>query len=286
MSRSLELLEKESINLIREVLSTNSLENVYCFYSIGKDSSVLLRLMEKAFAPDKIKIPFLHIDTGYKFKEMYEFRDKIGKYIDLNVYKHPACLNPYKDGAEYTDVMKTEALKNAIKEYNIKIAFGGSRREEEKSRAKERMVSIRDENSRWNPRCQNCEVNGLWNTYYDENSSLRVFPLSNWTELDIWEYIKQENIDIVPIYFSHYRNVEERNGQLFATEDEQRGVRKKVRFRTLGCYPLSAAVESEANTLDDIIDELKQTKYTERIGRVIDYDREGSMEIKKCEGYF
>lgn len=281
----LDELEKESVNLIREVISTNSLENVFCFYSIGKDSSVLLKLMEKAFYPDKIGISFLHIDTGYKFKEMYEFRDKISKKINLKIYKHPAELNPY-DNPDYTDIMKTEALKNAIKEYNIKIAFGGSRREEEKSRAKERMISIRDENSRWNPRCQNCEINHLWNTFYTDKTSLRVFPLSNWTEIDIWEYIKRENIEVVPIYFSHYRNVEERNGQLFATEDENIGIRKKVRFRTLGCYPLSAAIESEANCVDDIIEELKQTKYSERIGRVIDFDKEGSMEIKKCEGYF
>lgn len=282
---SLDELEKESINLIREIITTNSHENIFCFYSIGKDSSVLLRLMEKAFYPDKISIPFLHIDTGYKFKEMYEFRDKIAEKIDLRIYKHPACLNPY-ESPEYTDVMKTEALKNAIKKFNIKIAFGGSRREEEKSRAKERMISIRDENSRWNPRNQNCEINYLWNTYYTDKTSLRVFPLSNWTELDIWEYIKRENIEIVPIYFSHYRNVEERNGQLFATEDDNKGVRKKIRFRTLGCYPLSAGIESDASSLDDIIEELKQTRYTERIGRVIDFDREGSMEIKKCEGYF
>lgn len=282
---SLDELEKESINLIREVITTNSRENIFCFYSIGKDSSVLLRLMEKAFYPDKISIPFLHIDTGYKFKEMYEFRDKIAEKFDLRIYKHPACLNPYKS-PEYTDVMKTEALKNAIKNFNIKIAFGGSRREEEKSRAKERMVSIRDENLRWNPRNQNCEINYLWNTYYTDKTSLRVFPLSNWTELDIWEYIKRENIEIVPIYFSHYRNVEERNGQLFATEDDNKGVRKKIRFRTLGCYPLSAGIESDASSLDDIIEELKQTRYTERIGRVIDFDKEGSMEIKKCEGYF
>lgn len=281
----LALLEKESINLIREVISNNKIEGIYCFYSIGKDSSVLLKLMEKAFYPDKINVPFLHIDTGYKFKEMYEFRDKIAQKIDLKIYKHPNNLNPYTDGKKYTDIMKTEALKNAIKKYNIKIAFGGARREEEKSRAKERMISIRDENARWDPRHQNCEVNYLWNPYYTDKTTLRVFPLSNWTELDIWEYIKQENIEIVPIYFSHYRKVEKRNNQLFATENET-GIIKKVRFRTLGCYPLSAAIESEANSVDDIIEELKQTEYTERIGRVIDFDEEGSMELKKREGYF
>lgn len=286
MSVILDELEKESINLIREVITTNSPDGIFCFYSIGKDSSVLLKLIEKAFYPEKIKIPFLHIDTGYKFKEMYEFRDRIAQKIDLKIYKHPALLNPYTDGSKYTDIMKTEALKNAINEFGIKIAFGGSRREEEKSRAKERMVSIRDKNCKWNPRNQNCEVNYLWNTYYTDDTTLRVFPLSNWTEIDIWEYIKRENIDIVPIYYSHIRNVEKRNGQLFATEDDNRGEKKRVRFRTLGCYPLSAAIESEANCIDDIIRELKTTRYTERIGRVIDFDQEGSMEIKKCEGYF
>ena len=279
----LDILEKESINLIRETLSG---ENVYCFYSIGKDSSCLLRLVEKAFWPEKIQIPFLHIDTGYKFKEMYEFRDKIAQKIDLKIYKHPANLNPYTSGREYTDIMKTEALKNALKLYNIKIAIGGSRREEEKSRAKERMVSIRDENSKWNPRNQNCEINYLWNTFYTEKTSLRVFPLSNWTELDIWEYIKRENIEVVPLYFARERYVEERNGQLFATQDDKKGVLKKVRFRTLGCYPLTAGIESDAQSVDDIIQELKNARHTERIGRVIDFDQEGSMEIKKCEGYF
>lgn len=285
MTTVLDELERESIELIREVLTTNPHNEIFSFYSIGKDSSVLLRLIEKAFYPDKPDITFLHIDTGWKFKEMYEFRDKIAQRINLKVYKHPANLNPYEN-SDYTDVMKTAALKNAVKDFDIKIAFGGSRREEEKSRAKERMVSIRDKNCRWDPRNQNCEINRLWNTSHTDETTLRVFPLSNWTELDIWEYIKRENIEIVPIYFSHSRNVEIRNGQLFATEDENRGEIKRVRFRTLGCYPLSAGIESEANTLDDIINELKQTRYTERIGRVIDFDKEGSMEIKKCEGYF
>ncbi len=279
-------LEKEAINLIREVVTTNKIEDIYCFYSMGKDSAVLLRLIEKAFWPEKIPITFLHIDTGYKFKEMYEFRDKISKKINLKIYRHPAQLNPYKCGREYTDVMKTQALKNAIKEYGIKIAFGGSRREEEKSRAKERMVSIRDKNNRWNPRIQNKEVNYLWNTYCTEDTSLRVFPLSNWTEIDIWEYIKRERLEVVPLYFSHFRNVEKKSGQYFATQDENRGELKRIRFRTLGCYPLTAGIESEACDLDSIINELKSTRYTERIGRIIDTDTEGSMEIKKCEGYF
>ena len=283
MSSCLQLLEKESINLIREVITTNKLEDIFCFYSIGKDSSVLLHLLKKAFYPEPIKIKFLHIDTGYKFKEMYEFRDKISKQIDLEIYKNPANLSPNQK--DYTDVMKTQALKQAIEKFNIKIAFGGSRREEEKSRAKERMVSVRDENLNWNPRNQNAEVNYLWNTYFTQSTTLRVFPLSNWTELDIWEYIKQENIEVVPLYFSHKRYVQNIDGQLFATEDNT-GEIKQVRFRTLGCYPLSAGIESFADSVDDIIEELKHTKYTERIGRKIDFDKEGSMEIKKREGYF
>lgn len=282
----LDILEKESINLIREVITTNNIENIYCFYSIGKDSSVLLKLMEKAFYPEKINIKFLHIDTGYKFKEMYDFKKKISQNINILTYKHSANLNPFECGSEYTDIMKTEALKNAIREFNIKIAFGGSRREEEKSRAKERMISIRDENCRWNPRNQNCEVNYLWNTFYTDKTTLRVFPLSNWTEIDIWEYIKQENIEVVPIYFSHERRVVKKNSQIFATENDNEGEIRRVRFRTLGCYPLTAAIESEANSVDDIIQELENTRYTERIGRVIDFDRECSMEIKKREGYF
>ena len=260
MKDVLSSLEKEAINLIREVVTTNKTEDIYCFYSMGKDSAVLLRLIEKAFFPEKIPITFLHIDTGYKFKEMYDFRDKISKKINLKVYRHPAKLNPYECGREYTDVMKTQALKNAIKEYGIKIAFGGSRREEEKSRAKERMVSIRDKNNRWNPRIQNKEVNYLWNTYCADDTSLRVFPLSNWTEIDIWEYIKREKLEVVPLYFSHFRNVEKKLGQYFATQDENRGELKRVRFRTLGCYPLTAGIESEASDLDGIINELKFSK--------------------------
>ena len=195
-------LELEAIDIIREVCSTNNLEDIVVFYSIGKDSSVLLRLFEKAFYPQKIPVKFMHIDTGWKFREMYEFRDKISEKVDILVYKHPANLNPFLDGRRYTDVMKTEALKQALAEYGFKIAFGGSRRDEEKSRAKERMVSIRDENSRWNPRTQNPEISPLYNTFLTDKTALRVFPLSNWTELDIWEYIKLENIEVVPLYFA------------------------------------------------------------------------------------
>ena len=281
----LKRLEEEAIELIRSVCSTNEVDKICCFYSIGKDSSVLLHLFRKAFYPLPVPIRFLHIDTGYKFKEMYEFRDRVAKDINLLVYKHSACLNPFTDGSRYTDVMKTEALKEAVKKYGIKIAFGGARREEEKSRAKERMVSIRNAHSKWDPRSQNPEIPPFYNTFYTEEISLRVFPLSNWTELDIWEYIRQENIEIVPIYFSHERNVVVKDNLLIATENET-GEKQRVRFRTLGCYPLTGAVKSSASNLDEIIEELKNSEYTERITRAIDYDVEGSMEIKKKDGYF
>lgn len=285
MNSHLDVLEKESIELIREVLSTNTLDEICCFYSIGKDSSVLLKLFEKACWPNEIPIKFLHIDTDYKFKEMYEFKEKIKKKINLITYINPEKLNPFEyDSSYYTNIMKTQALIQALKLYKIKIAFGGARREEEKSRAKERMVSIRY-NECWNPRIQNSEINYLWNTFHTENTTLRIFPLSNWTELDIWEYIKQEKIEVVPIYFAHERKVILKNGQLFATQSEKGDI-KQVRFRTLGCYPLSAAIESRAKTPEDIIEELKNTKYSERAGRMIDYDQDCSMEKKKKEGYF
>lgn len=286
MEKHLKQLELESINIIREVYSTNAPEDIVVLYSIGKDSSVMLRLFEKAFFPQRVPVKFMHIDTGWKFKEMYEFKEQIAKKVDILTFKHSANLNPFTDGRRYTDVMKTEALKLALKTYNFKIAFGGSRRDEEKSRAKERIVSIRDENSRWEPRAQNPEISPLYNTLLTEKTTLRVFPLSNWTELDIWEYIKAENIEVVPLYFSEQRRVEQlENGMYIATENEN-GELKNVRFRTLGCYPLTGAVLSDAQTVDDIINELKSAQYTERITRVIDYDTEGSMEIKKKEGYF
>ncbi len=286
MITHLKQLENEAIDLIREVCCTNDFEKIVCFYSIGKDSSCMLRLFEKAFSPFPIPIRFLHIDTGWKFKEMYQFRDEIAKKINLLVYKNPANLNPFTDGTRYTDVMKTEALKQALALYDFKIAFGGARRDEEKSRAKERMVSVRNEYQKWDPRNQNPEIVPLYNTYYTDKTSLRVFPLSNWTELDIWEYIKEESIPIVPLYFAKERRVQQMpSGMYIATENET-GELKKVRFRTLGCYPLTGAVESEAETIDEVIKELKTTQYTERITRVIDYDTEGSMEKKKKDGYF
>lgn len=286
MISHLKQLENEAIDLIREICSTNDLEKIVCFYSIGKDSSCLLHLFEKAFFPFPIPIRFMHIDTGWKFKEMYQFRDKIAKKINLIVYKNPANLNPFTDGSRYTDVMKTEALKQALALYDFKIAFGGARRDEEKSRAKERMVSVRNEYQKWDPRNQNPEISPLYNTFYTDKTSLRVFPLSNWTELDIWEYIKAENIPVVPLYFAKERRVQKMPSGMYIATENNTGELKKVRFRTLGCYPLTGAVKSNAATVDEIIEELRKTQYTERITRVIDYDTEGSMEKKKKDGYF
>lgn len=286
MSPHLQLLENESITLIREVCYTNDFDKIVVFYSIGKDSSVLLRLFEKAFAPFPIPVRFMHIDTGWKFKEMYNFKQEVTKKISLITYKNPLNLNPYTDGRRYTDEMKTQALKQALNQYGFKVAFGGSRRDEEKSRAKERMISVRNAYHKWDPRNQNPEIPPLYNTLYSENNSLRVFPLSNWTELDIWEYIKAENIPVVPIYFAHKRRIiQTESGMLLATETDE-GDYKQVRFRTLGCFPLTGAIESNAQTIDDIINELKSSEYTERITRVIDHDTEGSMEKKKKDGYF
>ena len=284
--KHLKILEAEAIDLIRDVVFSNDIERQIVFYSIGKDSSCLLHLFKKAFHPFPIPVKFMHIDTGWKFKEMYEFRNKIQKDIELIVYKNPKNLNPFTDGSLYTDVMKTEALKQALNLYDIKIAFGGSRRDEEKSRAKERMVSVRNEYHKWDPRNQNPEIAPLYNTFFTPKTSLRVFPLSNWTELDIWQYIKQEEIEIVPLYFAKKRRVQTLpSGMMIATENET-GELKKVRFRTLGCYPLTGAVLSDATTIDDIIEEIKTAQYTERITRIIDYDTECSMEKKKKDGYF
>lgn len=286
MTPYLQQLEKEALEVIREICFSNRLSEIVVFYSIGKDSSVLLHLFKKAFFPFPIPVRFMHIDTGWKFKEMYAFRDKIAKQINLIVYKNPACLNPYTDGPRYTDVMKTQALKQALEKYNFKIAFGGSRRDEEKSRSKERFVSVRDAENKWNPYNQNPEIPPLYNTFHTDKTSLRVFPLSNWTEVDIWEYIKHEKIEVVPIYFAHERHVVRNQSGLYIATENDTGEIKKVRFRTLGCYPLTGAVLSEAETIDDVINELKQTAYTERITRVIDYDTDFSMEKKKINGYF
>lgn len=276
-------LEQESIHIIREVCAT--VEKPVILYSIGKDSSTMLHLAEKAFYPRPIPIPLLHIDTGWKFPEMYKFKKQVAKEKGITVltYKNDAKLNPYTDGRAYTDIMKTKALKQALDLYKFDAAFGGARRDEEKSRAKERIVSIRTSGHIWNPTHQNPEFPPLYNTNIAEGNTLRVFPLSNWTEIDIWEYILQEKIKIVPIYFAHKRKVSLKNGVYIS---DKNGIEKIVRFRTLGCMPLTGAVESKATTVEQIIKELKTSKYTERKTRVIDFDKESSMEIKKKEGYF
>ena len=294
----LQQLEAESIKIIREVAA--EFENPVMLYSIGKDSSVLLHLARKAFFPAKIPFPLLHVDTDWKFREMIEFRDRLAKEynFDLIVHKNPEGIamgvGPFTHGsAKHTDVMKTQGLKQALDKYGFDAAFGGARRDEEKSRAKERVYSFRDKHHRWDPKNQRPE---LWNTYNGQvnpGESIRVFPLSNWTELDIWQYIYQENIEIVPLYLSEKRPVVERDGTLIMVDDERMPLNedevpemKSVRFRTLGCYPLTGAVESEASTLTGIIEEMLLSTSSEREGRVIDHDSSGSMEKKKREGYF
>ena len=294
----LQKLEAESIHIIREVAA--EFDKPVMLYSVGKDSAVLLHLARKAFAPGKIPFPLLHVDTDWKFKEMIAFRDHMAeKYgFELLVHKNPEGLamgiNPFDFGsAKHTDVMKTQGLKQALDKYQFDAAFGGARRDEEKSRAKERVYSFRDKNHRWDPKSQRPE---LWNTYngkVNKGESIRVFPLSNWTELDIWQYIYLENIEIVPLYLAAERPVVERDGTLIMVDDDRMPLEdgeevmmKNVRFRTLGCYPLTGAVESDAATLPDIIQEMLLTKTSERQGRVIDHDSSGSMEKKKMEGYF
>ncbi|NOU51168.1 sulfate adenylyltransferase subunit CysD [Pseudoalteromonas sp. JBTF-M23] len=294
----LQQLEAESIKIIREVAA--EFENPVMLYSIGKDSSVLLHLARKAFYPAKIPFPLLHVDTDWKFREMIEFRDRMAKEygFELIVHKNPEGMamgiGPFTHGsAKHTDVMKTQGLKQALDKYGFDAAFGGARRDEEKSRAKERVYSFRDKHHRWDPKNQRPE---LWNTYNSQvnpGESIRVFPLSNWTELDIWQYIYQENIEMVPLYLAQERPVVERNGTLIMVDDERMPLEegevpqmKSVRFRTLGCYPLTGAVESTASTLTEIIEEMLLSTSSEREGRVIDHDSAGSMEKKKREGYF
>lgn len=294
----LKQLEAESIHIIREVAA--EFDNPVMLYSIGKDSAVLLHLARKAFAPGNIPFPLLHVDTNWKFKEMIQFRDRLAKEygFELLVHKNPEGLemnvNPFDHGsAKHTDIMKTQALKQALDKYGFDAAFGGARRDEEKSRAKERVYSFRDKNHRWDPKNQRPELWNVYNSKIDKGESIRVFPLSNWTELDIWQYIYLENIEIVPLYLAKERPVVERDGTLIMVDDDRMPIhegeeiqQRKVRFRTLGCYPLTGAVESEADTLPDIIQEMLLTKTSERQGRVIDHDSSGSMEKKKMEGYF
>ncbi|MGG7099649.1 sulfate adenylyltransferase subunit CysD [Rhodococcus sp. 24CO] len=294
----LERLEAESIQIFRESVSES--ENPVMLYSVGKDSAVMLHLAMKAFHPSKLPFPLLHVDTTWKFRAMYKFRDTITEKlgVDLIVYKNPECvekgINPFDHGsATHTDMWKTEGLKQAIDLHGFDLAFGGARRDEEKSRAKERVFSIRTAQHRWDPKQQRPELWSLFNARKAPGESVRVFPLSNWTELDIWQYIHREDIPIVPLYFSAPHPVVERDGTLIMVDDDRMPllpgevpVTKNVRFRTLGCYPLTGAVESNASTLTEIIQEMLLTTSSERQGRVIDHDASGSMERKKQEGYF
>lgn len=294
----LDKLEAEAIYIIREVAA--QCEKPVMLYSIGKDSSVMLHLALKAFYPEKPPFPFLHVNTTWKFKEMITFRDETMKKYGLDLIEYinqegvDRGINPFDHGSAYTDIMKTQALKQALGHYGFDAAFGGGRRDEEKSRAKERIFSFRNKNQAWDPKNQRPEMWGLFNTEMNQGESMRVFPLSNWTETDIWQYIKRENIDIVPLYFSAVRPVVKRNGQYIMVDDDRMPIapdevveNKPVRFRTLGCYPLTGGFESTATTLDEIIEETLSAVESERSTRVIDKDGgEGSMEKRKREGYF
>lgn len=294
----LDTLESEAIYIMREVAA--ECEKPVMLYSIGKDSSVMLHLAIKAFYPEKPPFPFLHIDTTWKFKEMIKFRDDTArkKGIEMLVYTNEEGLkqgiNPFDHGSSYTDIMKTQALKQALSKYGFTAAFGGGRRDEEKSRAKERIFSFRNEAHGWDPKNQRPEMWKLYNTKIHKGESIRVFPLSNWTEKDIWQYIKQENIEIVPLYYAALRPCVERDGQLIMIDDERMKIlpgekvyTKKIRFRTLGCYPLTGGFESDAETIDDVISETLSAVESERTTRVIDSDSgDGSMERRKKEGYF
>jgi sulfate adenylyltransferase subunit 2 len=289
-------LEEEAISIIRDTYANSN--NPVVLYSIGKDSSVLLDLFKKAFYPINIPVPFLHIDTGWKFKEMISFRNLVYKKHKLKglVYSNEdgmkSGVNPFNH-EDYTDIMKTEALKVALNTGKYDFIYGGSRRDEEASRSKEKVLSHRDKNNRWDPINQSIEPWHLFNMQKKSEESFRVFPISNWTELNIWEYIQKEKIDIVPLYFAKKRKVVVRNKQIFLHDDNRFQLQERdevkeldVRFRTLGCYPLTAGIESKAKNVNDIINELKKSNFSERSGRLIDYDKIGSMELKKREGYF
>lgn len=293
----LDALEAEAIYIIREVAA--ECEKPVMLYSIGKDSSVMLHLAMKAFYPEKPPFPFMHIDTTWKFKEMIKFRDETAKKYGIEMISYSneegikQGINPFDHGSAYTDIMKTQALKDALNKYGFTAAFGGGRRDEEKSRAKERIFSFRNQEQAWDPKNQRPEMWKLYNTKIFKGESIRVFPISNWTEKDIWQYIRRENIDIVPLYFADYRPVVERDGNLIMVDDDRMKLlpgeeveTKKVRFRTLGCYPLTGGIESEADTLDAIIEETLSAVSSERTSRVIDHEAAGSMERRKREGYF
>jgi sulfate adenylyltransferase subunit 2 len=294
----LQRLEAESIYILREVVA--ECHKPVMLYSLGKDSAVMLRLARKAFHPAPPPFPLLHVDTTWKFRAMYEYRDRIARDSGMELLVHVnkeglrLGINPFTHGSQvHTDVMKTQALKQALDLYRFDVAFGGARRDEEKSRAKERVFSFRSAQHRWDPKNQRPELWSLYNTDKREGESIRVFPLSNWTELDVWQYIRRDQIPIVPLYFAAERPVVRRDGALIMVDDDRMPLkpgeqpqRLKVRFRTLGCYPLTGAVESSAETLDEIIDELMHSASSERHGRVIDHDTAASMEMKKQEGYF
>lgn len=293
----LDELEAEAIYIIREVAA--ECEKPVMLYSIGKDSSVMLHLALKAFYPEKPPFPFLHVNTTWKFREMIEFRDRTAKKLGIEMLEYinedgvNQGINPFDHGSAYTDIMKTQALKQALNKYGFTAAFGGGRRDEEKSRAKERIFSFRNAAHAWDPKNQRPEMWKLYNTKINKGESIRVFPISNWTEKDIWQYIRRENIDIVPLYFAKERPIVERDGNLIMVDDDRFPLRdgevpvmKSVRFRTLGCYPLTGGVESTADTLDEIIEETLSAVSSERTSRVIDNEAAGSMERRKREGYF
>jgi len=293
----LQRLEAESIHILREVAA--EAEKPVMLYSVGKDSAVMLHLAKKAFYPSPPPFPLLHVDTTWKFRDMYALRDKAARDagMELLIYQNPEAvekgINPFDHGSLHTDMWKTEGLKQALDKYGFDVAFGGARRDEEKSRAKERVFSFRSANHRWDPKSQRPELWRLYNARKAKGESVRVFPISNWTELDIWQYIHLEGIEIVPLYFSAPRPTVERDGLILMVDDErfrlrdgEEPVTRSVRFRTLGCYPLTGAVESEARTLPEVIQEMLLTTTSERQGRAIDHDQAASMEKKKQEGYF
>ncbi len=294
----LDRLEAESLFIMREVAA--SFEKPVMLYSIGKDSSVLLHLARKAFHPSTPPFPLLHVDTTWKFREMIEFRDRTARELGLDLIVHinedgvAQGVNPFTHGSTvHTDVMKTAALKQAMARYGFDAAFGGARRDEERSRAKERVFSFRSANQRWDPKRQRPELWSLYNTRVRRGESIRVFPLSSWTEIDVWQYIEREDIPVVPLYFAKERPVVERDGALIMVDDDRMPLEpgetprmRRVRFRTLGCYPLTGAIESDAATIPEIVDEMQRSRVSERQGRVIDHDETSSMEKKKLEGYF
>jgi len=291
-------LEAEAIHIIREVAA--EFENPVMLYSIGKDSSVMVRLAEKAFYPGKVPFPLMHIDSKWKFREMIEFRDRYAKekgwdlIVHYNKQGFESGIGPFSHGSKvHTDVMKTQALLEGLTKYKFDAAFGGARRDEEKSRAKERIFSFRDKYHQWDPKNQRPELWNIYNARVHKGESIRVFPLSNWTELDIWQYIRLENIPIVPLYFAKERPVVDMDGNLILADDDRmpaeiaaKAQMRRVRFRTLGCYPLTGAVESDADTIEKIVEEMMTVTKSERTTRVIDFDQEASMEQKKREGYF